>query len=87
MSGRFIVIGLVAALSGFLGACQKEKPDYDFPQNTDLFAVFEDEDAEFSRLIFPDSSLSLNDRCPVRKAKLNGRMPPIYVNGHPVGFC
>jgi hypothetical protein len=31
--------------------------------------------------------VSLNDRCPVRKVKLNPKMPPVYVNGQPVGFC
>jgi hypothetical protein len=36
---------------------------------------------------FEDSQVSLNDRCAVRKAKLNTKMPPIYVNGQPVGFC
>ena len=67
-------------------ACQGE----DTPQitlNTDAFAAYEDESAEFPRLRFPDGSLSLNDRCPVRKVKLNRRMPPLYVNGRPIGFC
>lgn len=36
---------------------------------------------------FEDGRVSLNDRCPVRKVKLNRRMPPVYVNGRPVGFC
>jgi len=36
---------------------------------------------------FDDEQVSLNDRCPVRKAKLNLRMPPVYVNGKPIGFC
>ena len=36
---------------------------------------------------FDDEQVSLNDRCPVRKAKLNLKMPPVYVNGKPIGFC
>jgi hypothetical protein len=36
---------------------------------------------------FDGDQVSLNDRCAVRKAKLNPKMPPIYVNGQPVGFC
>jgi hypothetical protein len=36
---------------------------------------------------FDDGQVSLNDKCPVRKAKLNLRMPPVYVNGKPIGFC
>jgi hypothetical protein len=36
---------------------------------------------------FADGLVTLNDRCPVRKVKLNPRMGAAYVNGHPVGFC
>lgn len=43
--------------------------------------------AEFPRILFGDGQLSLNDRCIVRQVKLNLRMPPIYVNGQPIGFC
>ncbi len=34
-----------------------------------------------------DGLVTLNDRCPVRKVRLNPRMGASYVNGHPVGFC
>lgn len=34
-----------------------------------------------------DGKISLNDRCPVRKVRLNPRMGASYVNGQPVGFC
>lgn len=50
-------------------------------------AQYVDPQSEFPRLRFPDGQISLNDRCPVRRVKLNRRMPPIYVNGRPVGFC
>jgi hypothetical protein len=39
------------------------------------------------RIQYADGQVSLNDRCPVRKVPLNLRMPPVYVNGRPVGFC
>ena len=52
-----------------------------------LPAVYTDTTAEFPRLCFADGQESLNDRCPVRKVKLNLRLPPLFVNGHPVGFC
>jgi hypothetical protein len=39
------------------------------------------------RIRFSDGLVSLNDRCPVRLVPLNLRMPPVYVNGRPVGFC
>ena len=42
----------------------------------------------FPRLRYFDTDLvSINDRCAVRKTRLNPKMPPIYVNGRPVGFC
>ncbi len=34
-----------------------------------------------------DGQITLNNRCPVRKVKLNPRMGASYVNGRPVGFC
>ena len=50
-------------------------------------AQYVDPDAEFPRLRFVDGQISLNDRCPVRRSKLNRRLPPIRVNGRPIGFC
>ena len=44
-------------------------------------------DSLHPRLIFPDSLVTLNDRCAVRQNKLNSRMRPVYVNGIPIGFC
>lgn len=38
-------------------------------------------------LRFADGQVSLNDQCPVRKRGLNLRMPPVFVNGAPIGFC
>ena len=38
-------------------------------------------------LKFADSLVSLNDRCMVRKNKLNPNVRPVYVNRQPVGFC
>ena len=44
-------------------------------------------DEKFPRLRYADGQISLNDRCPVRHVKLNPKMPPVYVNGKPIGFC
>jgi hypothetical protein len=44
-------------------------------------------DEAHPRIRFSDDQLSLNDRCPVRLAKLNLKMAPVYVNGKPIGFC
>lgn len=40
------------------------------------------------RLRYDDGKVSLNDRCMIQLANgLNPAMPPLYVNGDPVGFC
>ena len=45
-------------------------------------------DAARPRLRYPDGQLSRNDSCLVRIGnKLNYKVPPLYVNGAPVGFC
>jgi hypothetical protein len=44
-------------------------------------------DPKLPRVKYADSLTSLNDRCMVRKAKLNSRVRPVYVNSQPVGFC
>jgi len=37
--------------------------------------------------IYPDSTVTVNDQCPVRGGSLNPLYRPVYVNGRPVGFC
>jgi hypothetical protein len=37
--------------------------------------------------IWLDGQRTLNDRCPVRLSALNPRIPPVLVNGRPIGFC
>jgi hypothetical protein len=41
----------------------------------------------FPHLKLTGGAITLNDRCPVRKAPLNRRLPTLFVNGHPIGFC
>lgn len=45
------------------------------------------EGSEFYRLSYAEDLVSVNDRCPVRKTRLGERMPPVLVNGQPIGFC
>ena len=52
-----------------------------------MMATVVDTSLDFSPLRFEDGAVSLNDRCPVRRARLNPKMPPVFVNGRPVGFC
>lgn len=40
------------------------------------------------RLRYVDGQVSLNDSCAIQlQNRLNHRIPPLYVNGEPVGFC
>ncbi|MFN0152698.1 MAG: hypothetical protein ACKVU1_18500 [bacterium] len=81
------------ALAAGLCACGQQRAANDgvpatarIVSDTGMVA-FDDSTAEFPRVQFRDGQLSLNTRCIVRQVKLNRRMPPIYVNGQPIGFC
>jgi YHS domain-containing protein len=39
------------------------------------------------RIKYPDSLVSINDRCAVKEGALSTAIRPVYVNGKPVGFC
>lgn len=40
------------------------------------------------RVRYLDGQVSLNDSCAIRRgSKLSRRVPPMYVNGKPIGFC
>ena len=68
-----------------LGACSEQgekKIEYV------AFGEFENPEDSLSRLVFFEGNqVSLNDRCAVRKVRLNPQMPAAYVNGRPGGFC
>ena len=77
---------------GFVVACGggNEKADqFDPKREYVAFGSFvAGGDSLFPRIAYFDGALvSVNDRCAVRKVKLNPKMPPAYVNGRPVGFC
>lgn len=38
-------------------------------------------------MLMADGQRTLNDRCPVRLVPMNLRLPAVYVNGKPMGFC
>lgn len=44
-------------------------------------------DEAFTPIEYETGGPTLNDRCPVRKVRLNLKMEPVWVNEHPVGFC
>jgi hypothetical protein len=69
-----------------LWGCSKRKEQSASVQ-TLLPAAYTDTTLEFPHLTYTNGASSLNDRCPVRKAKLNQRLAPLFVNGRPIGFC
>ncbi len=53
-----------------------------------VFAVPSEDDPSRHRLRFVDGQVSRNDSCMIRLGnRLNPKVPPMYVNGEPVGFC
>jgi hypothetical protein len=41
----------------------------------------------YPHLKLDDGRITLNNRCPVRKVGLNRRLPVLFVNSRPIGFC
>lgn len=89
--GRLGRRGLTLAMFAVvgLGACGRSDPGARKVETLDdsALAAFVDSTLDLSPLIYDLGGQTLNDQCPVRRARLNRRMPAIYVNQHPVGFC
>ena len=83
----YLTLAVVAAIVAL--SCSK---DADSPAESVAYAIVGEyvqaaEDS-FPQIRYFDSGLvSENDRCAVRKVKMNVKMPPVYVNGRPIGFC
>ena len=85
-----IFLSLLATLTlAVLGSSPTLSMSSDTPQplEENLASTLVDSSADLSPLQFEDGTVSLNDRCPVRKVKLNTRLRPMFVNGQPIGFC
>ncbi len=85
---------LAAAVMVVALGCDKHKQHAEAPKAEAhekdyivMGAYLNDQDSLPRLRYYDGEQVSLNDRCAVRKAKLNPKMPPIYVNGQPVGFC
>ncbi len=82
-SGVLVAMAAVAAILFGCGGGEKESMVVEDGGTI----AYVNEEEEFPLIVFGDGQQSLNDRCMVRQAKLNLRMPPVYVNSKPVGFC
>ncbi len=78
-----LVTGAAALFA--LAACQKEPLVQAAIDN--IPRAYVDSTLEHPQLIYTNGDTSLNDCCPVRKAKLNLRLPAVFVNGRQIGFC
>jgi hypothetical protein len=78
------VVALLAA--GWIG-CTPSGADKVEILDDSVMATYVDSTLELSPLVYSLGGETLNDRCPVRLVRLNRRLPAIYVNTHPVGFC
>jgi len=93
--GRLRAIALPAiALLALLPACTVTRPGDPGPGaggDTKKYVVLAEPvnpHDPWPRLRYFDTGLiSINDRCAVRRTPLNPKMPAVYVNGRPVGFC
>ena len=57
------------------------------PMGEGVFYV-EGQNATRPRVRYTDGQVSLNESCAIQLGnKLNRKIPPVYVNGSPVGFC
>jgi hypothetical protein len=88
---RTAVVGILLP-AALVAACSRAPGTADTAATGPAFdpaaaAAYDDTTLAFPRLRFTNGQTSVNDRCPVRKVKLNRRLPPVFVNGQPVGFC
>lgn len=58
------------------------------PLSDDGIFFVESGDPKYPRVRYLDGQVSQNQSCAIRlDNKLNRKIPPIYVNGQPIGFC
>lgn len=73
-----------------IGACSgehRDEPPTEGTSNMGAMARYVDGSDSLPRIQYANGLVTLNDRCMVRQKKLSLRLPPVYVNGEPVGFC
>ena len=70
-----------------LAACS-HRPEAGMELDGDGVFALAAEREDRARLRYEDGQVSVNDSCAIRvDNRLNPRIPPMYVNGRPIGFC
>jgi hypothetical protein len=77
-------IWLGALVLGLAGCGQAETPQ---AIEETFESALVDTTVDYSHLQYATGELSLNDRCPIRRDRLNPKVRPLFVNGKPLGFC
>jgi len=85
-------IGSMACVGGAAGAgatpMAAMSPFRMRPLSADGVIAVASEDPTHPRLRYLDGQVSQNSSCAIRlDNKLNPMIPPVYVNGQPIGFC
>ncbi len=83
---RFASIALAGTVIAGCGAGEQLDPRARLPVPV-AGATLENDQEERGRLVLPDGSKTENDRCIVTQMRLSPELPPVWVNGKPIGFC
>jgi YHS domain-containing protein len=78
---------LVATCGSSVRAQGEDQPDWAEGLLIGLPTYVLGDPPETPRVMYKDSTVSINNYCPVRVARLDPKRKPVYVNGKPVGFC
>jgi len=82
---RFALILFLLGATCLTACGDESRPSTVLPVTTGEFVAGVED--SFPRVHYERAGTTLNDRCMVRRVKLNRKMPPMYVNNLPVGFC
>jgi len=84
---RFALCAFILVVAATSSPAQKSDEPEKQPEYRTLGEYVNPNDSLPHVRYFEDRLVTLNDRCPILKGRLNPRMPAAYVNGLPIGFC
>ncbi|MFT5287657.1 MAG: hypothetical protein ACI8TQ_003845 [Planctomycetota bacterium] len=79
---------IVESLSTIASPQKVASSEVDNPMSGDGVFYILDENPRRPLIRYIDGQVSLSNSCGIKiENKLNRRIPPLYVNGQPIGFC